>query len=206
MLGPTGTQLGSRARMARLSDPASSFGAMWSQLEPLGEFDRIAVTTKPGLGEHWGPDAVTRELERQSLRAVRLIALADLRWSHLIARSGVELVIAPGDEFESALFLNGVHVPGLALGRHRFRKGRTYEEYLAPRVRERKGVEAWNRRLRRVVREVLKVWNPTVLHVAVPSGVAVALELGPTVIVIPTPVGFDGALSLWSSEAVVTGS
>ncbi|MBA3501879.1 MAG: hypothetical protein M4D80_28170 [Myxococcota bacterium] len=197
ILGPTGAQLGSATRVPRTADPSTSFAAMWTELEPLGEFDRVTVTTKSNLGEGWELDALTRELELQCGRRVRASTLDDLRWSHVIRREGVELVLAVGDELESALFFNGAHVPGLALGRHRFRKGRTYAEYLAPRVREKKGAKAWNRRLERVVDEVLAVWNPTLLYVAVPEGLAVVLESRPTVVITQAPSGFERALSLW---------
>jgi polyphosphate glucokinase len=197
ILGPTGAQLGTATRMARTNDARTSFAAMWSELEALGEFDRVTVTTKQNLGEGWQLDALTHELEQQCGRRVRAAALDDLRWSHLIRREGVELVIALGDELESAVFFNGALVPGLALGRHRFRKGRTYAEYLAPRVREKKGVKAWNRRLERVVDEVLVVWNPARLYVAVPPGLTVVMESRPAVVITQAPSGFERALSLW---------
>ena len=195
ILGPTGEQLGSAKRVPRAADPRTSFAAMWSELEALGEFDRVTVTTKSNLGDGWELDVLTYELERQCGRRVRAAALDDLLWSSLIRRSGVELVLAVGDELESALFFNGVRVPGLALGRHRFRKGRTYAEYLSPRVREKKGVKAWNRRVERVVDEVLAVWNPTLLYIA--ASVPVVLEPRPAVVITQAPSGFERALSLW---------
>ena len=196
ILTPAGAQLGWPTRVPRTDDPASSFAALWGKLEVLGEFDRVVVLAKPNLGDGWELDALTRELERQCGRRVRASALDELRWSQLIRRSGVELVLALGDELESALFFDGALVPGLALGRHRFRKGRTYTEYLAPHVREKKGDKAWLRRLERVIAEVMAVWNPTLLYLAVPPNVVVELA-HPRVVIASLPPVLERALTLW---------
>lgn len=198
MLGPTGLLLVPPARVARDGDPQQSFASMWPELEAFGEFDRISVLTRPGLGDGWIPSGITSELERQSLRPVRLSTIAELRWSHVIKGVGVELVIAPGEELDSSLFLDGMYVPGLAIGRHVFRKRRSYQEYLAPRVLERKGVRAWNKRLARAAAEILAVWNPATLYIAVPTGVTVELDLGPNVAIVAAPTGIEGALALWT--------
>jgi polyphosphate glucokinase len=195
ILGPTGTQIGWPTRLPRTADPTTAFADLWSKLEILGEFDRVAVMTKPNLGDGWELDALTRELERQCGRRVRATALDDLRWRHLIRRAGVELALVIGDELESALFFNGVLVPGLAVGRHRFRKGRTYSEYLAPRVRERKGEKAWHRRLERVVAEILAVWNPARLYLAAEAQVTLD---DPRIVIATVPSAFERALTLWN--------
>ncbi len=199
MLGPTGMVIGHPTQVPSGPEPRGCFERMWPELEPFGEFDRITVMTRAGLGADWSPSMIARELERQSLRPVRLTTVAELRWSHVIRSSGVELVIALGADVESSLFLDGVPVPGLALGRHRFRKGRTYQQYLAPRVLERKGPRAWNKRLARAVDDILAVWNPSMLYLALPSDLTIELELGPTVVIVPAPTEFEGALALWAT-------
>lgn len=199
MLGPTGTELGERMRSPRAADAtlAHELPALWSSLERLGEFDRITVGTAAGATDDWDGAALARELERQSLRPVRVVTAAELRWRPLLRHVGVELVLALGADLESALFFDGTHVPGLALGRHRFRKGRTYREYLAPRVLDRKGVHAWNRRLARVVREVLAVWSPSTLHLVGPHAALVDRELPPAVVVVRQPESLAAAVALW---------
>ena len=195
MLGPTGAELGAQLRL----DPVDAVAELWPQLEPLGEFDRISVTFSGGR-DH-GPEVVAwlLDLERQSLRPVRRVDAA-VRWRQVIRGAGVELVLGLGDPLESALFCDGAHVPGLAIGRHRFRKGRTYQEYLAPRVLERKGARAWNRRLARAVSEILLVWNPESLYVASPDTTAIELDqLGPGVVVVPRRPERELAAALWTA-------
>ena len=199
MLGPTGVELGTRVRLPRVPDATlvAELQALWPRLELLGEFDRITVSTTPGSVGAWEPGALAAELARQSLRPARVIAAAELRWRQVIRGVGVELVLALGAELESALFLDGTLVPGLALGRHPFRKGRTYREYLGPRVLERKGARTWNRRLGRVVAEVLAVWHPSTLHLAGPGAAVVELELPPEVVVVQAPESLEAAVALW---------
>lgn len=199
MLGPTGDELG-QIRVDRTPEPPDrtlALQALWPQLEVLGEFDRISLLTRSTQAEGWDSPSTTHELERQSLRPVRQVSLAQLRWSQIIRRTGVELVVALGSELDSALFVDGTQVPGLALGRLPFRKGKNLDEYLAPRVLQRKGVAAWNRRLERVAHDLLAVWNPTTLYISTPKGVVVEAELGPNVVCVTSPTGVAGALALW---------
>lgn len=200
MLDPTGIPLGERVRVPRMADTTMplELQALWPQLEPLGELDRTTVVTSSDLGDAWSAPAVTSELERQSLRPARAIATAELWRGRVIHRAGVELVLVLGDEVSSTLFSEGAAVPGLALGRHRFRKGQTYSEYVAPRVLAKKGAKAWNRRVGRVVTEVLDVWNPTTLYLSGALATHVACELPANVVVVREPPSLAAALEVWT--------
>ncbi|MDQ3363929.1 MAG: hypothetical protein M3680_00655 [Myxococcota bacterium] len=197
VLDPAGVTVGGRVRVPRAADAVPDLQALGPQLDPLGEFDRITVSTGPGLGAAWDATALTRELERQSLRPVRVVPTAELRYRGVIRREGVELVLALGAALESWLFVDGTHVPGLALGAHPFRKGKTYAEYLAPRVVERKGRRAWNRRLERVLATVLEVWHPATLYLAGAGAALVDGELPATVVVVRELPGLDAAIAVW---------
>ncbi len=201
MLDPTGLPLGERVRVPRITDATMpiELQALWPQLESLGELDRTTVVTSSELGDAWGAPAVTGELERQSLRPARAIATAELWEGRVIRRAGVELVLVLGDEVSSTLFVDGTSVPGLALGRHRFRKGQTYSEYVASSVLERKGVKAWNRRVGRVVTEVLDVWNPMTLYLSGALAAHIAREFPANVVVVRDPPSLAAALEVWTA-------
>ncbi|MBA3396352.1 MAG: hypothetical protein H0T89_27225 [Deltaproteobacteria bacterium] len=201
MLDPIGAPIGDRLHVPRTADAPmpDALHALWPQLEPLGEFDRISVAIDDTVGETWAAPLVITELERQSLRPVRAIAAGELRWGRVIRRTGVELALGLGDEVSSTLFADGTWIPGLALGRHRFRKGLTYSEYVAPRVLERKGEKTWNRRVDRVVSEVLAVWNPTTLYVGGALAAHVTRELPANVVVVREPPPLAAALELWTA-------
>ncbi len=202
LLGPTGAIVGGlRIPRSAESDLPLDLQAMWPQLEPLGEFDRITASTGSGIGDAWDAAAVTRELESQSGRRVRMIAASELRWRQVIRGTGVELVLGLGAALESSLFFDGTMVPGLAIAAHRFRKGRSYGEYLAPKVLARKGTDEWNKRIGRAVTEVLAVWNPKTLYLAGPNAPHVTCELPEHVVVVRQPTSLDAALAVWTAPA-----
>ncbi len=202
MLGPTGSELG--ARVHTTHDPAAPLAptlqALWPALEPLGAFDRISVGLGAGLAETWTPAGLVAVLEDQSGRRARAVTTAALQGAPLIERAGVEMVLVLDATLESALFLDGIPVPGLDLGRLRTRKRRTYAEYLALRVATRKGARAWSRRVRRAVDDILGAFGPRVLYLVGPGAALLEadLELPPTVVVVRDAAPLAGAIALWS--------
>lgn len=209
MLDPAGAELGAHVHTAH--DPAGPLAPalqdLWPALEPLGEFDRITVGLGVGLGETWTPAAVVAVLEDQSGRRARVVTTAALRGSPLIQGVGVELVLVLDAVLTSGLFLDGVPVPGLDLGRLRARKRRTCAEYLALRVATRKGPRAWSRRVRRTVDDVLEAFCPRVLYLVGPGAALLEgdLELPPSVVVIGDAAPLAGAVALWSPAAPPAG-
>ncbi len=198
LLDPTGAPLGDRLLLPRTADTPMSLtlDALWPALEPFGEFDRVTVGAGRDLGEEWAAPALSSELGRQCLRPVRVMDRAELCFAPFIAGKGVELVLSFGAQrLDSSMFFDGVCVPGLALGLHCFRKGRTYSEYVESRVIERKGVKAWNKRVRRVADEVLAVWNPSALYLTGANAGQISCELAPNVTVVSESPGLAGALA-----------
>jgi hypothetical protein len=191
LLGPTGIELGARHVVERDAERPTRIDDLWPTIEQLGEFDRITAV---------GPDdaAVAADISRQSQRPTRPMTLADLRWGHVVSRRGVELALSLDAQLSSDLFHDGRHVPGLAIGRQRFRKGKTFREYLAPRVLEKKGARAWSRRVARAVDELLAVWNPSTLYLAVADGAPMP-RLPDNVVTVPLRLALEPAVELWSS-------
>jgi polyphosphate glucokinase len=203
VLDPTGAAAGERLVLPRTADTPMpvALEALWAALEPLGEFDRVTVGGGRDLGDEWAAPALSRELERQCMRPVRVLDRAELCCAPIIKRTGVELVLWFGAQrLDSSLFFDGVCVPGLALGRHRFRKGRTYSQYLTSRALERKGINAWNKRVTRVVDEVLAVWNPAALYLAGTNAGHITCEVPPTVTIVREPPGLAGALTPYAIQ------
>ncbi|MBA2539923.1 MAG: hypothetical protein H0V17_09840 [Deltaproteobacteria bacterium] len=198
VLGPTGGTLGDRLLVPRSVDTAlpATLEALWPALEPLGEFDRVTVGSGRDLGDDWAASALSRELERQCMRPVRVVDRAELCFASIIGRSGVELVLSFGAQrLDSSMFFDGLCIPGLELGRLQFRKRRTYSEYVASRVIERKGVKAWNKRVSRVVEQVLAGWNPAALYLAGPNAGNITCHLPSNVTVVRERPDLAGALA-----------
>lgn len=191
MLGPNGRELGPRQVVPRTSETAS----LWAAIEHLGEFDRVTlVGADPGnrLGD---------ALARASQRPVARMTHGDFQWRHVIVGEGVELALALGPRFGSTLYHAGREVPGIDLGHMLVRKDRRLRDYLAPRVAERKGHEAWSRRVTRAVDEVLGIWNPSALYIAVPPTLPMP-PLPEHVVVVPSLTSLEHALVVWGGEPV----
>jgi hypothetical protein len=191
LLGPTGLEIGPRHVVERDADRPARVDDLWPTIEQLGEFDRITAVGRDDA-------AVAADISRQSQRPTRPMSLADLRWGHVLSRRGVELALSLDAQLSSDLFHDGTHVPGLELGRQRFRKGKTFREYLAPRVLAKKGPRTWTRRLGRAVDEILAVWSPSTLYLAVPTDAPLP-RLPGNVVTVPLRLELEPAVQLWSS-------
>jgi hypothetical protein len=191
LLGPTGIELGPRHVIECDAERPARSDDLWPTIEQLGEFDRITAVGRDD-------SAIAADISRQSQRPTRPMTLAELRWGHVISRRGVELALSLDAQLSSDLFHDGAHVPGLDLGRQRFRKGKTYREYLSPRVLEKKGPRAWSRRLARAVDEILAVWNPSTLYLAAATDAPLP-RLPANVVSVPLHLGLEPAVQVWSS-------
>jgi len=187
MLGPQGQELGPRQLVPITTETAT----LWLAIEQLGEFDRITLigSDPHGLGE---------KIARRSQRPLRSMSAGDLYWRNVISGRGVELAITIGPRFSSSLYYSGVEIPGANLGMQLIRKDRRLREYLAPRVLERRGEEKWLERVTRAVDEILAVWNPTTLYIALPPGLPMP-ALPSHVVLSPAPAGLEETLRVWNA-------
>lgn len=188
MLGPQGHELGARQVVPVTTETAT----LWNAIEQLGEFDRVTLV---GADRHGLADKIVR----QSQRPLRQISLGQVHWKCVISGNGVELALTLGARLGSTLYHDGVEVPGCDLGMQLVRKDRRLREYLAHRVLERKGADAWSRRVTRAVGEILAVWNPSTLYIAVPPTLPMP-EMPSQVVVVPARLSFEDALAAWNAE------
>ncbi len=189
MLGPHGGELGPRQVVPITTETAT----LWNAIEQLGEFDRITLVGADRNG-------LCAKIARQSQRPVRQMLPGDLHWRHVISGEGVELALDLSSRFASSLFHNGAEIPGVDLGMQLVRKDRRLREYLAPRVLERRGADVWLRRVTRAIDEIVAVWNPTTLFIAVSPMLPLPL-LPAQVVVVPSRTSLEDALRVWSAAS-----
>jgi polyphosphate glucokinase len=96
-----------------------------------------------------------------------------------------------------ALYLDGNYVPNLELAHHPFRHGKTYEEYVGAAAMKKVGKKKWNKRVGRVVAQVLPVWNPRHLYLGGGNAKHLKLELPAHVTITPNIAGLTGGIVLW---------
>ena len=202
LLGPNGAVLAGPAH-ASLPDaqPHDVLRSLWQLVESLGEFDRISVgfagAVHAGVtsgSNGWDQFALEAALAAERLRPARAISTAELAIT--VEGVGVELALTIGERFTSALYVHGIALPSFELGRHRFRKKLSYADYIAGDTFTQLGRKKWNKRVHRVIEEVLAVWNPRRLYLGGRDARLIYGEL-PEHVVIVTATALAGALELW---------
>jgi polyphosphate glucokinase len=164
---------------------------LWPIVEEIGvEFDRISA----------GCDDCDRailagKLARESMRPARVAGVTELAVRSVIESRGIELVLAVGARFGAALFVDGVALPAFELGKHRFRKGQTYAEYLADA--DGLGRRKWNKRALRAIEQLLAVFEPRKLYVTGRDAILVHDEPVDRVEVVREDRALFGAIALW---------
>jgi polyphosphate glucokinase len=210
VLDPKGRALTDRARVEtpRPATPDAVLQAIWPLIEPLGHFDRISVgfpgvvvdgvtKTAPNLHPAWADFHLAKALHDGTRRPVRVLNDAGVQGYGVVQGKGVEMLITLGTGMGCALFHDGVYVPNLELAHHPFRKGKTYEEYVCNAERERIGNKKWNKRVARVVAQIIPIWNPRRIYIGGGNAKHVHVRLPANVKVTPNIAGLFGGIALW---------
>jgi polyphosphate glucokinase len=193
------------------SPPDRLLALLDAMVEALPPFDRISVgfpgvvkrgtvITAPNLGtEAWHEFPLAAELERRWARPARALNDAEVQGFGAIEGKGLECVVTLGTGFGSALYRDGELAPHLELGQHPVWKSKTYDEYVGEAALEKKGVEKWNRRVRRVIDIVHTLLNYDHLYVGGGNARHVHFELPPKVTLVSNEAGLTGGIHLWDA-------
>ena len=198
-----------RVETPRPATPDSVIAAIVELVSPLGVYDRISVgfpgvvvagvvKTAPNLDEGWADMPLARALEQRLGKPTRVLNDAGVQGFGVIEGKGVEMVLTLGTGMGCAVYIDGRYVPNLELAHHPLRKGMTYEEYIDNAALERIGKKKWNRRVRRVIEQVLPIWNPTRLYLGGGNAKHYKLDLPDNVEIIENVAGLLGGIKLWS--------
>jgi polyphosphate glucokinase len=210
VLGHDGAPLTERARVPTPKPPTphAVLAAIWTLIEPLGEFDRISVgfpgvvidnttITAPNLDDRWQGFALGKVLSEGSRRPVRVLNDAGVQGYGVIEGKDVEMVITLGTGMGCALYYNGNYVPNLELAHHPFKRKRTYEDYVGKKALNKIGKKKWNKRVAEIVAQVLPIWNPRRLYLGGGNAKYLTVKLPSNVSVTPNIAGLLGGLALW---------
>jgi polyphosphate glucokinase len=210
ILGPDGAALTERVRVEtpRPATPDAILPALVALVAPLGPFDRISIgfpgvvvdgvtLSAPNLHETWKDFPLAATVSAQLGRPARALNDAGVQGYGVIEGKGVEMVLTLGTGMGCALYIDGKYIPNLELAHHPFRKRRTYEEFIGNAAFEKVGKKRWNKRVAKVLAQVLPVWNPR--HVFLGGGNAkhLTIELPANVTITSNIAGLLGGIALW---------
>ena len=211
VLDAAGAMLTERVRIEtpRPATPDAIVGAIAELVRSLGPYDRVSVgfpgvvvdgvvKTAPNLHETWAELALAGVLADLLARPVRVLNDAGVQGYAVIRGKGVEMLLTLGTGMGCAMYLDGRYVPNLELAHHPFRKGMTYEEYVGAEALDRIGKKKWNKRVRRVIDQVLPIWNPARLYLGGGNAKHIKLEVPENVEIISNVAGLLGGIKLWA--------
>jgi polyphosphate glucokinase len=216
ILGPDGDPLTDRVRVEtpRPATPDAMLPALWKLVEPLGAFDRISVgfpgvvvegvtLTAPNLHKQWRGFDLAKAVTERLGRPVRVLNDAGVQGYGVIEGNGVEMVLTLGTGLGCAVYFEGNYVPNLELAHHPFGNGKTYEEFVGAAALRRLGKKKWNRRVAKVIAQILPVWNPRHLYVGGGNAKHLTIDLPPNATITPNVAGLLGGIVLWHDRAAV---
>jgi polyphosphate glucokinase len=193
VLGADGAALTERARVAtpRPATPKAVLSALWTLIEPLGDFDRISVgfpgvvvdgvtVTAPNLHDDWRGFELGHALAEATRRPVRVLNDAGVQGYGVIEGKGLEMVLTLGTGLGCALYLDGKYV-----------------QYVGAKALKKVGKKKWNKRVREVIEQVLPIWNPRQLYLGGGNAKHLRIDLPPHVSITPNIAGLLGGIALW---------
>jgi len=210
ILGPDGAALTERARVKtpRPATPDAVLPLIFDLVKPLGEFERVSTgfpgvvvdgitRTAPNLDKAWENFDLAKALSDHLGRPARVLNDAGVQGFGVITGKGLEMVLTLGTGLGCAIYMNGKYVPNLELAHHPFRHGKTYEEYVGVKALDKVGKKQWNKRVRKVIDQVLPIWNPEKLYLGGGNAKHIKFELPPNVTLGSNIAGLMGGIALW---------
>ena len=157
--------------------------------------------TAANLHPDWIGFNLQGELEKRWGKPVRVANDAAVQGYGAIQGNGVEMVITLGTGMGSALYTRGRLCPGLELGHHPFRKGKTYEDYLGRVGMKEIGPRKWNKLLKKAIDQTAHTFNWDHLYIGGGNAKLVSFTLPENVSLVSNQDGLLGGIKLWSDQA-----
>jgi polyphosphate glucokinase len=211
VLNPAGGMMVAPARVdtPHPATPKAVIEAISGLAAPLPPYQRVSVgfpgvvcegriLTAPNLGTaDWQGYLLAQALSARLRRPTRVLNDADVQGLGVITGRGLECVLTLGTGIGSALFKNGRLLPHLELGQHPVCNNKTYDQYLGADALRRKGVETWNRRLRKALDIVHTLVNYDLLHLGGGNAKEIDFQLPGNAKLAANIGGITGGIRLW---------
>jgi polyphosphate glucokinase len=193
------------------SSPRAFVKTLAKLVAPLGDYDRVSVgfpgairngrvLTAPNLGnKEWAGFKLDAALAKLLGKPVRVANDADMQGLAVISGKGLEMIVTLGTGFGTGIYVDGHLAPHLELGRHPFRKGVSYDEYVGNAARSRVGNRKWKKRVKRAIDQVRDLVNFDHLYVGGGNAKKIDFNPGADVTIVPNTAGMAGGVGLWKN-------
>jgi polyphosphate glucokinase len=213
VLDAQGKELSERHRIAtpRPATPQAILTVIKELIHSSPPFDRVSVGfpgvvkdhvvfTAVNLDPSWVNYRLGAEIEALTGKPTRVLNDAGVQGFGAIKGKGVEIIITLGTGMGFALFVNGTYVPNIELAHHPFRKGRTYEESVCDEALKEIGRKRWNRRVRRVLKQIFPIFNPDLVYLGGGNARHLKGDLPEHVLAVENLAGLLGGIALWQHD------
>ena len=210
LLDTKGKPLSERLRVPTpaVPTPAAVLKALDGLVKQLPGFDRVSAgfpgvvkrgTTWLAVNLHraWVGFNLQQALEKRWKKPARVANDASVQGYGAIKGHGVELILTFGTGMGGAIFTDGKLCPGLELGHHPWKKGKTYEELLGRKALDKEGKKRWNKLLKKAIAQSEKLFNWDHLYLGGGNTKKIDFKLPPNVSIVSNEDGLFGGVALW---------
>ncbi len=212
LLDATGQLVGQNLRIVtpHPSPPAVVVPALTGMANSLGQFDRVSVgfpgvvrsgkvLTAPNLGtSDWAGYDLAGTLKELLGAPVRVENDATVQGLGVITGHGLECVITLGTGFGFALYQDGRLAPHLEVSQHIAYGKKTYDEYVGVAALEKVGRRRWNKRVKRILKQLRVMINFDTLYIGGGDAKLVDFDLPADTHVVSNQAGLTGGVQLWN--------
>ena len=190
-------------------NPPDLIAAIKTLTRDFPHFDKVSVGfpgyvrsgiiyTAPNLdGKKWQGVFLSQILANELGKPVRLVNDADMQGLGVIRGTGLEMVVTLGTGFGTALFMDGNLLPSLELAHHPITKKKTYDEYIGNQAFTEVGEERWNKRLKKIIDILKRVFNYDHLYLGGGNSRKINFTLDNNVTLVSNREGITGGSRLW---------
>jgi polyphosphate glucokinase len=211
LIGPDGKFLTDRVRIKtpHHSTPGKLVPALVGLVKGFENYDRVSigfpgyvrggkVFTAPNLGTRdWAGFKLEAAIYKKLKKPTRVLNDADVQGLAVIKGNGLELVCTLGTGLGTAWFHNGELMPHMDLAHMTIHARDDFDKYLGDKALKREGHKTWNKRLRKMIAMLNKVFFYDHLYLGGGNSRLVKFKLPRNVSVISNDAGMEGGAFVW---------
>lgn len=214
VLSPAGDMITDRVRIVtpKPAKPQDVVEGLVGLAKQLKTYDRVTigfpgvvrrdtVFTAPNLGNKlWQDFKLASVIGKELGKPVRMLNDASVQGLGVIEGRGTECVITMGTGMGFAHFLDGHLAPHLELSQHPIKDGKTYDEYVGEKARQKIGRKRWNKRVHKIIAVLETVVMYDALYIGGGNSRLIEPGLPANVKTVSNQAGITGGVRVWDER------